>query len=131
MASTGGDQLCLYWGCGHFCVSWHSNRSFISEYRRKANGLTLFLNFVAGLIGSVDALTSSSIVGWVKLYNLTFLVGVAISFTVMSVLGLLFPPQGQGLDEPFIGMQGDGESSPPSPMVEDERQVAKMENDQV
>jgi hypothetical protein len=76
------------------------------------------------LVGSVNNETSSSLAGWLKLYNLTFLVGVAISFTVMVVVSYIFSPPGLGLDEPFhdagseTSIRGDVLSSPPGSLLD-------------
>ena len=58
--------------------------------------------------GSINSIETPSFQGWIKMYNLTFIVGIAISFTVMSVLCYFFPPPGLGVDAPFVGSE-DGE----------------------
>lgn len=40
--------------------------------------------------------------GWIKLFNLTFFAGLAMSFVVMTGLGYLFPPPGLGEEAPFV-----------------------------
>lgn len=54
------------------------------------------------MVGSVNKLTTPSLAAWIKLYNLTFLVGIAISFTVMAGICYIFPPEGLGVDVPFV-----------------------------
>lgn len=56
----------------------------------------------AGLAGNVNGWDSPQWVGWVRLYNLTFLVGLAIAFLVFLGLNWVFPVS--GIDEvgPFI-----------------------------
>lgn len=59
---------------------------------------------------SVNQLTTPSLEGWLKLYNLTFIVGIAMSFTWMVILCYFSPPLGLGIDEPFVGMGGGAQS---------------------
>lgn len=56
----------------------------------------------AGLVGTVNSITDQSFVGWIRLYNLTFIVGLAISFFVFWGLNLVFPPPGLGEESPFV-----------------------------
>jgi nucleobase:cation symporter-1, NCS1 family len=51
----------------------------------------------------VDNLTKPSLGGWIRIYNLTFLVGMAISGTVFWALNYVFPPPGLNEDTSFIG----------------------------
>lgn len=60
------------------------------------------------MIASVNSLTQPSLANWTKLYNLTFLIGLAISFTAMSALCYIFPPPGLGVDEPFVEGEVEG-----------------------
>lgn len=60
------------------------------------------------MIASVNSLTTPRLANWLKLYNLTFLAGIAISFTAMSGLCYIFPPPGLGIDEPFIEGEVEG-----------------------
>lgn len=39
--------------------------------------------------------------GWARLYNLTFIVGLFIGFTVFVVLNMVFPVPGLGEERPF------------------------------
>ena len=59
--------------------------------------------------GSVNSLKTTSLQGWIRLYNLTFLAGIAISFTTMAIICFFFPPPGLGVDVPFVGPDADGE----------------------
>ena len=68
---------------------------------------SVFLN-KAGMDGSVNSLKTPSLQGWMRLYNLTFLVGIAISFTVLIIVCFFFPPPGLGIDAPFVAADGDG-----------------------
>ena len=61
-----------------------------------------FLFSKAGLVGTVDNITDSSYTGWIRLYNLTFIVGLAMSFAVFWVLNYFFPPYGLGQEAPFV-----------------------------
>lgn len=56
----------------------------------------------AGLIGSVNGAESPEMQGWIKLFNLTFFVGLATAFAVMTAFGYLFPPAGLGEEAPFV-----------------------------
>ena len=60
------------------------------------------------MVGSVNNLTTPALARWIKLYNLTFLVGIAISFTAMVGICYIFPPEGLGVDEPFVEVDGLG-----------------------
>jgi hypothetical protein len=65
----------------------------------------------AGLAGTVNAYTDSSFTGWIRLYNLTFLVGTLISFTVMAALCYISPPPGLGAEAPFVEITDSVEAS--------------------
>lgn len=68
---------------------------------------------IAGLVATVNAYTDAKWTGWIRLYNLTFLVGVAISFSVFIGLCYLFPVPGLGLETPFVEDEViDGQSTP-------------------
>lgn len=73
---------------------------------RKLNchGLRLtcqLMSSIAGLVASVDAPTDNTRVGWIRLYNLTFIVGLAIGFLVFLCLSRAFPPSSLGLEADF------------------------------
>ncbi|KAH7309826.1 permease for cytosine/purines, uracil, thiamine, allantoin-domain-containing protein [Stachybotrys elegans] len=57
--------------------------------------------FLPGLVAIVDDHESSGWTSWIRLYNLTFLVGVAMSLSLFLGLNFLFPPQGLGEEAPF------------------------------
>ncbi|CDK25867.1 unnamed protein product [Kuraishia capsulata CBS 1993] len=59
---------------------------------------TAFL--MPGLIAAAGPYSIAS--GWSRLYNLTFIVGTAISFAVSCTLNYFFPTPGNGLVAPFI-----------------------------
>lgn len=56
----------------------------------------------AGLVGTVNNIKDSSFTGWIRLYNLTFIVGLAMSFSVFLTLNYFFPPPGLGEEAPFV-----------------------------
>jgi len=62
----------------------------------------------------VNSNKDPSFVGWIRLYNLTFIVGLAISFFVFLVLNFISPPPGLGEEAPFVNgevLYGVGEES--------------------
>lgn len=65
----------------------------------------------AGLAGTVNAYTDPSFTGWIRLYNLTFLIGTLISFTVMATLCYISPPPGLGQEAPFVEVTDSVEAS--------------------
>lgn len=46
--------------------------------------------------------TDPGLIGWIRLYNLTFIVGLAVSFVVFYSLNFFFPPAGLGEEAPFV-----------------------------
>jgi hypothetical protein len=56
----------------------------------------------------VNSWTEDKWTGWLRLYNLTFIVGLTISLLVFWVLNLLFPVLGTDLDGPFVLQGVDG-----------------------
>ncbi|KAL2000405.1 hypothetical protein VTN02DRAFT_3170 [Thermoascus thermophilus] len=87
-----------------------------------------------GLAASVNNMTSPSFAGWIKLYNLTFIVGIAMSFTAMTIICYISPPPGLGLEGPFVeadgfeaGTSGDTASAPSSMHGGGEKEVRTME----
>lgn len=50
----------------------------------------------------MNDIKDSSFVGWIRLYNLTFIVGLVISFTLFWALNIFFPPPGLGEEAPFL-----------------------------
>ncbi|KAL1986896.1 hypothetical protein VTN96DRAFT_5313 [Rasamsonia emersonii] len=86
-----GNPSSIYWYFHGF--NWRGPVAFVA-------GMWALL---PGLIATVNNDTNNpSLTGWIRLYNLTFLVGLAVSFTAMAVLGYLFPPPGLGLQKPFV-----------------------------
>ncbi|OAA55789.1 Permease, cytosine/purines, uracil, thiamine, allantoin [Niveomyces insectorum RCEF 264] len=55
-----------------------------------------------GLVATVDVYTAPKWTSWIRLYNLTFIVGIALSFAVHCVLCYFFPVPGLGVDTPFV-----------------------------
>ncbi|PHH92046.1 hypothetical protein CDD83_9164 [Cordyceps sp. RAO-2017] len=83
------------------------NASSIYWFRHGFNWRA-FVAFVAGvgpllpgLIGNVNKYTSDDFAALAKLFNLTFLVGLSISFAVFWLLNVLFPVPGLGEEAPF------------------------------
>lgn len=58
--------------------------------------------FIAGLAASVNDYTSPSWEGWIRLYNLTFIIGLAISGVLFWILSVSFPPPGLHQESDFI-----------------------------
>jgi NCS1 family nucleobase:cation symporter-1 len=56
----------------------------------------------------VNLWTEDKWTGWLRLYNLTFIVGLAISLLVFWVFNVLFPVPGTDLDGPFVLQGVDG-----------------------
>ncbi|KAJ9312560.1 hypothetical protein DTO271D3_7107 [Paecilomyces variotii] len=103
-----GNQSSIYWYTRGF--NWRGPVAFVA-------GMWPLL---PGLAGSVNNWTTPSFAGWIKLYNLTFIVGIAMSFTVMTATCYIFPPPGLGVDEPFLVVDGFEESTgiePKSPSL--------------
>ncbi|KIW90261.1 uncharacterized protein Z519_08905 [Cladophialophora bantiana CBS 173.52] len=85
-----GDSSSIYWF--NKGVNWRAIVAFFS-------GVWPLL---PGLVGTVNGITDASFVGWIRLYNLTFIVGLAMSFFVFWVLNFFFPPPGLGEEAPFV-----------------------------
>lgn len=51
----------------------------------------------------MNNITDPNFVGWIRLYNLTFIIGLTISFSAFWVLNFIFPPPGLGEEAPFVG----------------------------
>src|SRR4051812_20921712 len=60
------------------------------------------ISFLAGLVGTVNNITDPKFVGWIRLYNLTFIIGLITSFAVFWALNFCFPPPGLGEEAPFV-----------------------------
>ena len=54
------------------------------------------------MVGTVNSYSGGQWTGWVRLYNLTFLVGLAMGFLIFWVLNYFFPPTGLGQEGPFL-----------------------------
>ncbi|KAL4773513.1 permease for cytosine/purines, uracil, thiamine, allantoin-domain-containing protein [Aspergillus nidulans var. acristatus] len=63
---------------------------------------------IPGLAANVNLWTEDKWTGWLRLYNLTFIVGLAISLLVFWVFNVLFPVPGTDLDGPFVLQGVDG-----------------------
>ncbi|KAI1628212.1 NCS1 family nucleobase:cation symporter-1 [Exophiala viscosa] len=85
-----GDSSSIYWFTNG--VNWRAPVAFMS-------GVWPLL---PGLVGTVNSLTSQLFVGWIRLYNLTFIIGLAMSFVIFCGLNYVFPPTGLGLEAPFV-----------------------------
>lgn len=88
-------------------------------------------NKTAGLVGTVDSLTSQPFVGWIRLYNLTFIVGLAMSFVIFCALNYFFPPIGLGEEAPFVdevlsGVEHEGSKSGSEKLDEESGKHAAM-----
>ncbi|EXJ81593.1 hypothetical protein A1O1_07657 [Capronia coronata CBS 617.96] len=97
-----GNSSSIYWF--NKGVNWRAIVAFFS-------GVWPLL---PGLVGTVNSVPDASFVGWIRLYNLTFIVGLAISFSVFWVLNVISPPPGLGEEAPFVDddvLYGLGEES--------------------
>ncbi|OAQ59133.1 uracil permease [Pochonia chlamydosporia 170] len=84
-----GDSSSIYWYHGGF--NWRAPVAFIMGA----------WPMLPGLVASVNASTDASWVGWIRLYNLTFIIGLAIAFAVFLGLNLAIPPPGLGEEGEF------------------------------
>jgi NCS1 family nucleobase:cation symporter-1 len=80
----------------------------------------LLTYLIAGLAASVNAYTGPNWTNWTRLYNLTFLVGLAISFVVFLVLNYVSPVSGLGVDLPFLSETELLDGRPPSTEVSEQ-----------
>lgn len=55
------------------------------------------------MVGTVNAYDGSQYQSWIRLYNLTFLVGVFWSFGLFWGLNIISPVKGLGEESPFEG----------------------------
>lgn len=62
----------------------------------------------AGLVATVNGFESHRYTGWIRLYNLTFLVGLAWSFALFWLVGYCFPARGLGQEAAFEGGSAPG-----------------------
>lgn len=85
----------------------------------------------AGLAGTVNSSQDPSLVGWVRLYNLTFIIGLAISFTIFLSLNFMFPPVGLGEEAEFVDTVLYGEQSQNDKKASDEELGSEKEKQTV
>ncbi|KGQ00857.1 hypothetical protein PAAG_12485 [Paracoccidioides lutzii Pb01] len=85
-----GDANGIYWYWHG--VNWRAPVAFV------AGMWPLF----PGLIASVNNTTHPNLAGWIKLFNLTFFAGLAISFVTMTGICYIWPPQGLGEEAPSV-----------------------------
>ncbi|OJD20027.1 hypothetical protein AJ78_00043 [Emergomyces pasteurianus Ep9510] len=88
-----GDPEGIYWYWHG--LNWRALVAFISGM------WPLF----PGLIASVNNITHPSLENWVKIFNLTFVVGLGISFASMTVICHVWPPPGLGEEAPFVDVR--------------------------
>ncbi|KJR88478.1 nucleobase:cation symporter-1, NCS1 family [Sporothrix schenckii 1099-18] len=83
----------------------------------------------AGLAATVNGYTDPKWTNWTRLYNLTFIVGLSISFVLFCALSYLFPMPGLGVDMPFVDEMEfvDGQSSPVDGSVAEKADQPKLE----
>ncbi|KAJ5090049.1 hypothetical protein N7532_008733 [Penicillium argentinense] len=84
-----GDSSSIYWFADG--VNWRAFIAFLS-------GMWPLL---PGMVATVNSYSGAQWTGWIRLYNLTFLVGLAMSFFVFWVLCHFFPPTGLGEEAAF------------------------------
>ncbi|KAJ3544058.1 hypothetical protein NM208_g3251 [Fusarium decemcellulare] len=86
-----GDSSSIYWY--HGGLNWRAPVVFIMA----------MWPFLPGLVGTVNGYDGSQYQNWIRLYNLTFLVGVFWSFGLFWGASILFPVKGLGEETPFEG----------------------------
>ncbi|KAK7415946.1 hypothetical protein QQX98_005519 [Neonectria punicea] len=86
-----GDASSIYWYRGG--LNWRAPVVFIMS----------MWPFLPGLVGTVNAYDGMQYQNWIRLYNLTFLVGVFWSFGLFWGINILFPVKGLGEESPFEG----------------------------
>lgn len=59
---------------------------------------------------------------WLKLFNLSFFIGLSISFVVMTLISYIWPPQGLGEEAPFVEQVEGSPGSTESPYTEETSQ---------
>lgn len=83
--------------------SWPCGPSFVSSAHHTALYRLDTNKTIAGLVGTVNAYDGPQYQSWIRLYNLTFLVGVFWSFAMFWGLNIIFPVKGLGEETPFEG----------------------------
>ncbi|KAL4967136.1 nucleobase cation symporter-1 family protein [Aspergillus stella-maris] len=89
-----GDSTSIYWFRDG--VNWRAFAAF-------TGGMWPLL---PGLAATVNAWDDPKWTGWTRLYNLTFLVGLAMSFLIFWVLNYFFPVEGVRDEGPFVEEEG-------------------------
>ncbi|KAK7900078.1 hypothetical protein LTR67_003824 [Exophiala xenobiotica] len=107
-----GNSSSIYWF--NKGVNWRAPVAFMSGV----------WPLIPGLVGTVNSSTSPSFTGWIRLYNLTFIVGLAMSFGVFWVLNFFFPPPGLGEEAPFVDEVLSGMEEPGSETGKEELGIA-------
>jgi NCS1 family nucleobase:cation symporter-1 len=102
-----GTSSSIYWF--NKGINWRAIVSFLAGVwpllRKKSHEVVRIrsnISILAGLVGTVNSITDPGFVGWIRLYNLTFIVGLTISFVVFWTLNWCFPPPGLGEEAPFV-----------------------------
>lgn len=129
-----GNSSSIYWF--NKGVNWRAIVAFLAgvwPLLRKTNPEVMRMrsniSFLAGLVGTVNDITDPNFVGWIRLYNLTFIVGLMISFVVFWALNWGFPPPGLGEEAPFVDggiLYGVGEETSIESQKELESSVEKQ-----
>ncbi|KAK5205416.1 hypothetical protein LTR41_008870 [Exophiala xenobiotica] len=107
-----GNSSSIYWF--NKGVNWRAPVAFMSGV----------WPLIPGLVGTVNSSTSPSFTGWIRLYNLTFIVGLAMSFGVFWALNFFFPPPGLGEEAPFVDEVLSGMEEPGSETGKEELGMA-------
>lgn len=101
-----GNETSHYWFRSG--VNWRAFVAFFAgtwpllrTYSAFCTCSSTWLTGTAGLAASVNSYSGPNWDRWIELYNLTFIVGLAISFVVFSALCYFFPVSGLGVDTPF------------------------------
>ncbi|KAL4895260.1 hypothetical protein BDV59DRAFT_199936 [Aspergillus ambiguus] len=85
-----GDTSSTYW-------YWHG-----VNWRAFVTFIAAMWPLLPGLVATVNSYNGKQWTGWTRLYNLTFLVGLAMSFLIFWGLNRSFPAVGLGQDEQMI-----------------------------
>ncbi|KAL3957547.1 hypothetical protein ACCO45_008125 [Purpureocillium lilacinum] len=84
-----GDRTSIYWFRSGF--NWRAFAVFLMSC----------WPLLPGLVATVNGYTDVKYQGWVRLYNLTFLVGLAWSFAMFWAVNVVFPVDGLGQEAEF------------------------------
>ncbi|KAF9890513.1 hypothetical protein FE257_005918 [Aspergillus nanangensis] len=88
-----GDSSSIYWFRSG--VNWRAFVTFVAA----------MWPLLPGLVATVNSSTGRQWTGWIRLYNLTFLVGLAMSFFMFWALNRLFPVKGLGEESSMMESQ--------------------------